>query len=681
MPATSPSEEANERHDPEFKWGKKRGVGGPKKDIRFYESFTYDGIDYTLYDCVYLYKEGEPEPYIGKLVKIWEQPKHKRKIKVHWFFRPIEILNWLGGDIALEKEVFLASGEGVGLANINPLEVLVGKCNVICTSKDERNPQPSEEDIKTADYIFFRTFDVGNCTISDYIRDKFGGIEVEHIFNRKDVIKSVTTTNLETSRSDENKNVVVSNGMSLSSSALDSTVSHNVVGRAENPGLETDVGSNLTVGTRIKHEERLSNEKTTKALDIDANEIKPNVSGYETSNQEGITDNSSAHDKEKNEKSMRKSTVGREENAKASELLVEYKSKVRPCEESSILDVRSPKKARISDNSSNPFKEPESSISHPSALDKDKPNNKLQKLKVVSDHPSALNKDKPNNKLQKLKVVSDQPSALDKYCDEGHGKELEASLSNSEKSKGQFVKDSTGHDKGPSNKKNDEKKAKPSENTLHKAAPSVALKDNKTDGLVVEVSRRPDADRSKWFKGLPWEQRLKTAHEQGTLVLLENLDPSYSSSEIEDIIWHGFKENCTAKVIQRTIFLSPHCGRAFVIFKSREAAEMAVKKLDQGCLMLPNGRPLVGSKGRPVFPGKPSKFAGHLIIDKVKLQMQREEMKNAVSTSHCSQPNTIEYEMAMEWRLLQEKSDIWWKELYKQQGEGLRKLRNSLKTK
>lgn len=121
MPATSPSEEANEGHDPEFKWGKKRGVGGPKKDIRFYESFTYDGIDYTLYDCVYLYKQGEPEPYIGKLVKIWEQPNHKRKIKVHWFFRPIEILNWLGGNIALEKEIFLASGEGVGLANINPL--------------------------------------------------------------------------------------------------------------------------------------------------------------------------------------------------------------------------------------------------------------------------------------------------------------------------------------------------------------------------------------------------------------------------------------------------------------------------------------------------------------------------------------------------------------------------------
>lgn len=36
-----------------------------------------------------------------------------------------------------------------------------------------------------------------------------------------------------------------------------------------------DVESNLTVGLRIKHEERLANEETAKAPDIDANEIKP----------------------------------------------------------------------------------------------------------------------------------------------------------------------------------------------------------------------------------------------------------------------------------------------------------------------------------------------------------------------------------------------------------------------
>lgn len=127
-------------------------------------------------------------------------------------------------------------------------------------------------------------------------------------------------------------------------------------------------------------------------------------------------------------------------------------------------------------------------------------------------------------------------------------------------------------------------------------------------------------------------------------------------------------------------------------------------------------RPLVGSI-RPLLPSlaeKQSTYFGHLIIDKIKLQMQREMVsllpplslslclvslslshtrvntvhpvqrlfwslwwctwcdylflfiqKEAVSTSHCSQPNTIEYEMAMEWCLLQERSDAWWKRLYK----------------
>lgn len=38
--------------------------------------------------------------------------------------------------------------------------------------------------------------------------------------------------------------------------------------------------------------------------------------------------------------------------------------------------------------------------------------------------------------------------------------------------------------------------------------------------------------------------------------------------------------------------------------------------------------------------------------------------RKAVSTSHFSQLNTAEYDMAMEWRVLQEKSDMWWKKLH-----------------
>ncbi|KAA3489971.1 Protein winged eye [Gossypium australe] len=54
-------------------------------------------------------------------------------------------------------------------------------------------------------------------------------------------------------------------------------------------------------------------------------------------------------------------------------------------------------------------------------------------------------------------------------------------------------------------------------------------------------------------------------------------------------------------------------------------------------------------------------FAGHLIVDKLKSQR---EMKEAVSTSHSSQPNTVEYDMAMEWFLMTERSNQFWKKLY-----------------
>lgn len=107
----------------EFGWGKKGHLGGKNKTVQFYKSFSYDGIKYTLYDCVYLHKEGAPFPYIGKLVKIWENLDKSKKVKIQWFFRPSEISHWLEyhNVDALENEIFFASGEGVGLANVNDL--------------------------------------------------------------------------------------------------------------------------------------------------------------------------------------------------------------------------------------------------------------------------------------------------------------------------------------------------------------------------------------------------------------------------------------------------------------------------------------------------------------------------------------------------------------------------------
>lgn len=99
-------------------------------------------------------------------------------------------------------------------------------------------------------------------------------------------------------------------------------------------------------------------------------------------------------------------------------------------------------------------------------------------------------------------------------------------------------------------------------------------------------------------------------------------------------------------------------------------------------------RPLVASYGvLPKLSEKQTSFVGHLDIGRDRRSMQREMVcslslsllhnmsmltwdilcifqKEAVSTSHYSQHNTIEFEMAMEWCLLQSRSEKWWKNLY-----------------
>uniref|UniRef100_A0A803LUH4 BAH domain-containing protein n=1 Tax=Chenopodium quinoa TaxID=63459 RepID=A0A803LUH4_CHEQI len=170
----------------DFSWGLKKGLGGKDGDLQMYHSFTYDGVEYFLYDSVYLFKDGVPEPYIGKLIQIYERPNEERKVKVLWFFRPSEVSNFLGGVNVLENELFLATGFGKGLANINPLEAIAGKCNVVCISKDQRNRQPSTEEVKTAHFVFYRTFDVQHSTISDVLGETIATVKVSYLLNIND---------------------------------------------------------------------------------------------------------------------------------------------------------------------------------------------------------------------------------------------------------------------------------------------------------------------------------------------------------------------------------------------------------------------------------------------------------------------------------------------------------------
>ncbi|GAB4842040.1 hypothetical protein Ancab_012000 [Ancistrocladus abbreviatus] len=179
-----PFKEENQENLQKFEWGIKKGAGANDERVQFYESFTYNGVEYFLYDNVYLIHEGAKETDIGKLVKIWESPTKGRLVKIVWFFRPVDVRNFLRDYEPRWNELFLASGIGKGISNVNPLEALMGKCNVICSSTDKRNPVPSKSDLREADYFFSHTFDVRTCSISKTFPDTIDKISVEWLFNR-----------------------------------------------------------------------------------------------------------------------------------------------------------------------------------------------------------------------------------------------------------------------------------------------------------------------------------------------------------------------------------------------------------------------------------------------------------------------------------------------------------------
>ncbi|KAK4590466.1 hypothetical protein RGQ29_020853 [Quercus rubra] len=425
-------------------------------------------------------------------------------------------------------------------------EVIVGKCNVVCTSKDERNPHASKTELKWADYFFYRTVDVEKCVISEKFNDEIAGIKVEYFFNKRKDPKLISPSNLK-------RNIKMEAGRSVLSSKIGlvekggSAVNADKSGNGVSPVLLESKRAMTSMG-----ENRcMSNENSTLRLKA-------------TINKDGT---------EPGQISFRQD---------------QDKAKVRSSD--SLLPM----------------------------------------------NESDTRPDK------RRKLLLDGQKKVPKKGEDIDGKAGNAS---------------------------------------DKMVPELAgNRGAKTHAQFLEVTRRPDADRSTWFKKLPWDQRLQTAEEMGTLVLLDNLDPSYTSLEVEDLVWHAFNRRVEAKMIQQGTFSHPHYGKALVIFKSKDAAEAAISKLQSECLILEDGRPVAGCKGTLTQQGEPAKFFGHLVLDVHKCQRQCDEKRKAVSTSHSAQPNTIEYDFAMEWRCLQEWTDICWRLLFEAQAKEMQELRSQLKS-
>ncbi|KAF8676058.1 hypothetical protein HU200_047563 [Digitaria exilis] len=508
----------------QFSWGKRRGKGGAKMDTQFYESFTLDNVQYSLYDCVYLFKHGDPEPYIGKIVKIWEQNQAK-KVKILWFFFPDEIQRYFSGTV-MEKEIFLASGDGIGLADINPLEAVAGKCNVLCTSKDERIRQPSPQELAMADYIFYRFFDVKHCTLSDQLPDKIVGLEVTILLNPKDeqVISNPSAVNVLPSPN-------VNEGLAATVPPLRSAVK--------------EVGSSVAAVALP--------QPVSKEVDVNPPAAIPLSQSVVKEDQKPVT------------------------------TIPFSQSVVKKEDKKSVAAI--------------PY-------SRPAVKEEEKP--------VASTPPprSAAVESVPKNTESQNAHAGERPPKRLKLSQEA---------------------------------------------TVNTTSDVAEIRPLELPSL--------QADRSKWFN-ISWDEKLQIADDQGRLVYIQNLDIRFAAADIEELVRGALQLSCTARPINHPTYDDPNNGKAYCIFKSKNAADLAVSKINSGLVI--GGRPLYSSKGLLKVPKSSGTLVGHLSVHNIKItQKQREEQKKAVSTSHCSQPNTIEYDLALDWMLLQEKQEQKFRILHK----------------
>ncbi|CAH2053615.1 unnamed protein product, partial [Thlaspi arvense] len=516
--------------DPDFKWGVEKAVGRTDSKVHFYESFTYDGIEYRLFDCVCFQVLGQCETSIGKLIRMYETPAGEKKVKVLWFFRPVEIRRFLRGYEPLFDELFLACGDDVGVYNINGVDAIIGKCNVVCVSDDPRNPRPAKSELRNAQYIFSRTFDTRRKIISQDFADAIAGIRVEKFFNKVRANQPVKRLNSNAATGSRPSPV-----KSFRPESTRSGKNDNRDGKFTSRTSPT--GLTLTFLLQDLFRKDLADQGHVKkyppvSTDITSRGLKTKTRAFGSRLASG-----------------------------------------------SSLDPRLSKRRRVNS--------PEIDYSGPESGEK----------RSIKNPPLV--------------------------------------------------------DKGPSQ----------------------------------------NIGKHSWFKKLPFEEELKEAIRMNRVLLIENLEPSLTSLEVEDVCRKAFNERVDAEMIPATLASNPDNGKALVIFQTTRAADNALSRLTEGCLMLSDERPLVGSRNVPKEVRECERFTGHLrMLGKPQMTIEKASccnshfcfylnapssprkplshcLRKAVATAHCAQPNHVVYEMAIEWLALQGKSELECKRLFEEQAK------------
>lgn len=668
----------------DIRWGT---VKNHTKTKTFYSSFISEGVEYSLFDNVEVNNgsDGDADPYIGKIVKLWEVKEGgESKALIRWFFRPRDLGKEMEGD---PRELYLAFGTGIGVTNENDLEVICGRCKVLCTSKDARNLQPSAKDLENADFFFSKIYNVDLQHVSPIQRvvDKIG---CEVVYNKPEWVTGAP----------KKKENAVEQCNSLQA----------LKRKAQCMGDSPSEVKDKQIGTEVV------NDTQQRVYQ------KPDLTKQQVTNMNKVTQNKKLKTTATQSPPKKVATANRLQSSEKTSLGEVIASKILTSGEfvgpSVKVEKEEPKKADLlmcapveTNLNASDLEKPLSPVK-PSTTE-------TTWLKVDDDLEEQIARQLDEKGSVENVVVKETCIDIQTIRVEGQTRPLTLAMSSSDLLKGEQEK--TSHEKIEMNISASGSKAKEEfegavqldqkigvslERKGHEAKvdlssspePKNVLKDTVVKEVRSNVSQKPLSSTGpvfekklfattesvritenwKIFKELPWEQNLQKGILSGRVLLLQNLDPCWTSADVRDMLKSVLKGVSNARIIPQGS-LCPYAP-ALAIFDSKLLADSALQEIEHKCLV-------VGSSRRPIIACKfkentnVSSFPGHLALERFKLgrNAAADEYKKAVSTSHCSQPNTIEYEMAIEWRRLQEIIETCRAELFERQGKEMEKIRKS----
>lgn len=743
--------------DPKYLWGERAW----RTEFRqYYSSFFLNGAEIRKNGCVFLLNDnpGDP-PYIAKLKELWEElGTGKLQARVRWFFRPEElVLPSTDCEINLmyDNEVFLAGGNGRGAENTNDLGAIAGRATVLCLENHWQNPCPTVSDIRQADAVFRKIYDIDSLCLRP-VSDALSILPAEILFNKPDWVSHPPLTQIQSTvtreavvqaqelESRQEKAPMEEQGDSLEAMDIESQTNGSrpkelVPTNGEEGGyydvLTEYLESQMPDKKRLKtgkeplaqNPDRLARvkEKLAQVAGIvppqntQQSEAVKSGTALASSKRVGVGESSIALKTSKNPETI-DTGAGNSKALRGEGPGIDRKREQNLSNMGNSVTAEAPgskgketvqKKTIVSKNTNYVSKLMGRASSFGGGSKQTKglilEGNLSQKVISTAnesgeEEPVDGNKKGPvshkvkdrNNEITKpVSVPRTSNVEWDSKSVKAEGtRDGKRKLTGSDSFQSKQIErhtDGSGHSKGRLEKQGMDAKIeskwgkKASEDVMKKGK---ALSVPERNGSVVSnerlstkgerqstsghesgrksssfqvtsgVGEKPQMDSNFVFK-FTWEKAFPRALQQKRVLLLQNLDPSLTSAELQEALKSVLPLVLQVKVVQQATSCRINLGRALVVMDTQDAAENALSLLCEKILVFgEDSRPVVASLAKLPEESRASQpFPGHFDIEKTSgfRGLHSHDYRKAVACSHSSQPNTMEHFMAVDWRVLQ----------------------------